>query len=341
MTDTHAGCRNDNQAFYEYQKKFYANILFPFIDKYKINCVIHLGDLVENKKQLNVLTLKRLREDFLDPMQGRVLNGLEFHILPGNHDIYYKDTNIINSLHEIIDGKYDFDVCYRPKNICYDKNIITMIPWISPGNREEVLEFIKNTDSKYCMTHLELKGFETQKGRLANHGDDKEIFSKFNMVFSGHYHIRSSAANIFYIGSCFQFNWSDYDDYRGFCVLDTETDKISYFENPYKMFIKYNYDEDRPEENLNCKDTYCRVNVINKKSESKFNDFINKIHEIGVVDLLIDEKFVPVEKTEKTIISSNNTIDIFRQKISSLDYEDKEGLIEMIEETYKEALEAE
>ena len=31
---------------------------------------------------------------------------INFHCIVGNHDIYYKNTNDVNSLKELIDGKY-------------------------------------------------------------------------------------------------------------------------------------------------------------------------------------------------------------------------------------------
>jgi len=344
MGDTHAGCRNDNVAFYEYQKKFYDNVLFPFIDKFHIQHVIHLGDLVDNRRQLNIQTAKRLREDFLEPMAFRSqFRGLDFHIILGNHDTYFKNTNVVNSLSEILNPEYGFHVYTQPTNVVIEGTEFLMLPWMAPANRASDLEDIKNSTAKYCMAHLELKGFEQTKGILARHGDDKDIFAQFKSVFSGHYHIRSNSDNINYIGSCFQFNWGDYNDYRGFCILDISDGKasVAYYKNPYDMFVKLTYEEDVPCEIGRARDAYCRVEVLDKRSESKYNDFINSIHELGVVDLMVDEKAKPVVNLETGDIDvgESNTFIIIKQAISSLDYDDKDGLEFFFEDIHREALE--
>jgi len=339
IADTHWGCRNDNPNFYDYQQKFISNVFIPYLKKFKIKHVVHLGDLVDNRKQINVQTGSRLREDFLEP-----LNALEIDVMfiAGNHDVYYKTSNRINALREIVDGKYNIKLYDNlPTEVMIDGTKILMVPWISPENREASLRWIEASNTKYCMAHLELKGFEQTKGRLASHGDNYELFQKFDAVFSGHYHIRSNRNNIYYIGSAFHFNWGDYSNFAGFMVLDTDTGERVWIKNPYKIFTKFEYDEDSIPDVAEAKDTYCRVNVVNKTSESKFNDFIDKINELGVIDLLIDEKVAPVEigqeETEEEI--SDDTLELFRKAISKLDVSDREELQLLTEEIYKEALE--
>ena len=43
ITDQHFGVRNDNQHFINHYKKFYNEIVIPFIEQSKINTVIALG----------------------------------------------------------------------------------------------------------------------------------------------------------------------------------------------------------------------------------------------------------------------------------------------------------
>ena len=53
ITDTHFGVRNDSQILLEYQKKFYDEIFFPYLDKNDIKHIVHLGDLVDRRKSIN------------------------------------------------------------------------------------------------------------------------------------------------------------------------------------------------------------------------------------------------------------------------------------------------
>ena len=336
LADTHWGCRNNNQAFYDYQKKF-CEFLFSYIKDNHIKHVIHLGDLVDDRRNLHYLTIKRLREDFLEPMDKLCQeDDVNFHIILGNHDIFYKDTNQINALNEIIQGKYHFYMYENPKEIYIDGEKILMLPWITPENHKRDFEIIQNSSAKYCMAHLELKDFEQTKGRLASHGDDSAIFNKFDKVFSGHYHIRSNLHNIFYVGSCFRFNWGDYSDSRGFGILDGGL--ISYIENPYNIFVMLDYDEENVPSIEAVKDSYCRVNVVNKTSESKFNDFINKIHEIGVIDLLINETIVRVVNKDTINVVTGSTLDIFKNKIETLNYVFKDEIKDLVDNIYLEAI---
>ena len=101
ITDTHFGARNDNLAFNEYFYKFWENVFFPYLDEHKIDTIIHLGDLMDRRKFVSYKIAKDLRERFILPIVHR---GIKMHIMAGNHDTYYKNTNEINSLYELLGG---------------------------------------------------------------------------------------------------------------------------------------------------------------------------------------------------------------------------------------------
>jgi DNA repair exonuclease SbcCD nuclease subunit len=337
ITDTHWGVRSDNQNFYNYQKKFVDNVFLPSLEEYNCEYFIHLGDLVDNRRSINIHTAKRLREDFLNPLKDTQITS---YFILGNHDIYYKENKDIHSLKEIIkESEYPrFNVISNPTEIILDKTKILLLPWISPDTRESDLEKITESKSQYCMSHLELKGFEQTKGRLASHGDDHKIFKKFNKVFSGHYHCPSFLDNVHYIGSCFQFNWGDSSNHSGLIILNTDNGEITEIPNPYSMFNPIEYNEDYTHNDLSgIKDTYVSVKIVNKKSEAKFNKFIEKIHEIGIADLQIHENLPPLILS-KNPTKANSTLEIFGETISSIDFEDKNAVKSLAEEIYWEAM---
>lgn len=337
VADSHYGARSDNQNFYDYQKKFWDNVLFPTIRKYKCGAFIHLGDLVDNRRALNLNTARRLHKDFLEPLDNV---GIPCYFILGNHDILNKETKSINVFQEVIhNNNYkNFQTACMHFDVIIGGKKFLLLPWILPKEREKLIEVIKNSDAEICMSHLELKGFEQTKGRLATHGDDHSIFSRFSKVFSGHYHTRSVRDNVFYIGSSFQFNWGDCDNYSGCVILDTESGEVLEIPNPYSMFNNIEYDEDKkPKFDVNMKDSYVKVNVVNKKSEAKFNKFIETIHEVGVADLQINENLPPLIVSKKPI-KANSTLEIFRDTISALDFHDKDMLQSLTEEIYQEAI---
>ncbi len=338
IADTHWGCRNDSQAFYPYMHNFFSEVVFPYIDKNNIKHFIHLGDLVDNRRQINIQTAKKLREDFFEPLSYRIKNGLKADIICGNHDVFHRQTNDINSLKELIEGKYNINLYNNPQEI----GNILFLPWISQENREESLKVIEKSQARYCMAHLELKGFETQKGIISTHGDDPKIFERFDKVLSGHYHTRNHNNNINYIGSCFQFNWGDYTNDSGFCILDTDTGILDYHRNPYKMFVKIDYEEDKEIDILNTKNSYVKVNVISKKSETKFKNFIDSIHNLGVIDLLVNDIQEKIDIVNPEVVQNiESTLEIFKKQISTIDTQYKAELQLLTEEIYKEAMQNE
>ena len=97
--DTHFGARNDNINFSEYFYKFYDEQFFPYLKEHNIKHCIHLGDIMDRRKYVSYRTAKEFREKFIQPF---IDLGIELHVLVGNHDTYFKNTNDVNSVVELI-----------------------------------------------------------------------------------------------------------------------------------------------------------------------------------------------------------------------------------------------
>ena len=65
LNDTHAGARNSSDIFIEYQRKFYEEVFFPYLNDNNIKQVIHLGDYYEHRKFINFKALHENRKQFL------------------------------------------------------------------------------------------------------------------------------------------------------------------------------------------------------------------------------------------------------------------------------------
>jgi len=347
ITDSHWGVRNDNNIFLDNSKLFLDNIFFPYLDSNNIKTVIHGGDIVDRRKYININTAKRLREDFLTPLSER---DLDVHIIAGNHDTYFKNTNNVNAIQEIIKGSYPKFKIYDKfaESVEFDGTSILFIPWICADNREQVLNEIKSTKSQIAIGHLEIQGFEMYKGSIVSHGDDRSIFDKFDMVFSGHFHHRSTDGHIFYLGSHGEFTWSDYNDPRGFHIFDTEMREIKFIENPYKIFKKVWYN-DSDENFLQTKVDYSqfknsivKVIVTNKTNHFWFDKFIENIesenpYQIQIVE---DHLNLNLEEDEDIVNEAESTLDIFKKYIDGYEVKhiDKNKLSNKITELYNEAI---
>jgi DNA repair exonuclease SbcCD nuclease subunit len=342
ITDTHWGVRNDNVAFMDNSKRFLDEIFFPYCKTNNIKELVHLGDLVDRRKYININTAKRLREDFLDPLMAFD----NVHIIAGNHDTYFKNTNEVNALRELLPS-YPYTIYDKfPKEVEFDNTIVLMTPWICDDNRKLSLEKFKSTPSQIIMGHLELSGFEMYRGSIVSHGDDRSLFDRFDMVLSGHYHHRSSDGSIHYLGSHAEFTWSDYDDRKGFHVLDTETRDLTFIENPYRIFDKVWYDDltknpDEIDTDL-YKNKIIKVIVTNKTNPYKFDMFINKLEKVGVIDMQIveDHLNIALEDDSNIVNEAESTIDIFKHHIDQINIAnlDKKRLENTIVDLYNEAL---
>lgn len=341
ITDTHWGIRNDSIFFHDTTKSFLDNIFFPHLKNENIKTVIHLGDLVDRRKYINFLTSNRVRKDFLLPLQ---LMDIDTHIIVGNHDCFYKNTNEVNALRELVAGKYNNIKIYSSTTeVEFDGLNILFIPWICEENKEETFTRIKATNAQICMGHLELAGFQMYKGIVSAEGLSPKIFSKFDSVFSGHYHHRSNDGNIFYLGSHAEFTWSDYNDPRGFHVFDTKTRKLDFIENPYRVFRKIFYKgAETVKDEIDYSKSIVKIIVQNKDNPYLFDQFVESIEKQNPIELQIveDHLNLDVEENDSLVNEAESTIDIFKKYIDITDISknDKNELQQVILDLYNEAL---
>ena len=156
--------------------------------------------------------------------------GVKVWQLVGNHDVYYKNTNKINSIDGLLSSYDNIIPISKPGE--YDINGFKafMLPWICDENYQQTISTIAATNAKVAFGHLELQGFQLYPGCIQERGIDKGIIEKFETVFSGHYHTRSNDGQTFYLGNPYQMYWNDCGDKRGFNILDTDTGEIEFVE---------------------------------------------------------------------------------------------------------------
>jgi DNA repair exonuclease SbcCD nuclease subunit len=293
LNDTHAGCRNNSEIFMDYQEKFYRDVFFPYLEEHDIKKIVHLGDYYENRTSINFKALSHNRRIFLDELRVR---GIHMDIIPGNHDVYYKNTNNLNALKELL-GHYmsEVRIIEKPTVVDYDGMKYAHIPWINPENEEKTRYFLNTCKADVVGAHLELDGFEMQKGVPCSGGMSADAFRRFDMVLSGHFHTKSNQGNIHYLGSQMEFMWSDVDDRKYFHVLDTSTRELTPVENPVTIFEKILYDDAKQQQALrnvaNLDEKFVKVIVINKTKPQEFEKFIDRINMRKIHGLQIAENF--------------------------------------------------
>jgi len=175
-------------------------------------------------------------------------------------------------------------------------------------------------------------------------GMDTSVFDKFDKVYSGHFHTRSTDGKIYYLGNPYEMYWNDVNDTRGFHIFDTDTLEHTSIDNPYKLFYNVYYDDT----NYKLFNTSIYKNkivkvIVRKKSKIKeFEKFIDKLYASGVQDLKIIENFEIQESEEFDINEDENTLSILNRYIEESEFNlDKNIIKNIFQDLYREACEVE
>ena len=243
LNDTHFGARNDSLIFDDFFHKFYDEIFFPYLKENNIKTLIHLGDVVDRRKFINFRIAHNFRKKFMKRLWDE---KIDTHIIIGNHDIYYRNTNKVNAIKELCttaDGTNEPWIYEEAKVVDFDGTKLLMMPWINPENEADSIEMLKTAEADVCMGHFDLNGFSMNDAMKQTHGHDKSIVSRFERTYSGHFHHKNDDGQVYYLGNQYEITWSDYNNQKGFHVFDTETRDVEFVPNPFTMFIKLHYDD--------------------------------------------------------------------------------------------------
>lgn len=260
ITDTHLGVRNNSTEWIEIIDNFFDDFFFPLVEKfYKPGDVlIHDGDFFDSRQSVNLRVLnqgvsiaERLSKIFVDGIW----------ILIGNHDIFGKNSNEVNSLKSI---KWipNITVCEEPYTLELGEKRFFMMPWRKDTEAE--IECLEKADPHdYLCCHCDIRGLKFNKFVEIEHGAELNKFKKFGRVFSGHIHYGQEVGNIKMLGSPYELTRSDMGNPKGIHLLDLSSDKLYFFENQISPKFKRFQFSDLLEMNLE---------EINKEFSNNFVD---------------------------------------------------------------------
>lgn len=342
LTDLHWGARGDTQHTIEYYEKFYGDTFFPALQKHNIREVCILGDTFDRRKYTNHNTLFQAKRILFDPL---AYMRIKVHILVGNHDAHFKNTNEVNTV-KLVLGEYSnvkiYDNVSEPD---IDGIPVFLVPWICEANHDDVMKYLSTTRARVCMGHLELSGFKMYRGMEAMEGTDPKIFSKFDMVYTGHYHTQSRKDNIWYIGNPYELTWNDYNDPRGFHIVDLMNPTVSKFiENPNRLFERYEYDDSKSDplavDMSVFTDKYVKIVVTNKSDHYVFDRFIRNLYHANPADVKVIEDFSEFTEGEvDDTINLEDTESVLMNYIESIEtVVDKDRVKNYMKTLYVEAL---
>ena len=339
ITDTHYGARKGSDHLHNYFEMFYRDVFFPSLEKYQVDTVIHMGDIFDSRKSIDLKSLEWSKKVVFEP-----LKKYNVYAIVGNHDCYYKDTNYVNSPELLLRAYPNIKLYSKATEIKIDKLKILMLPWINSENFDETKKLIDGCDSKIVMGHLEINGFRATRGHMMENGMDTSVFDKFDRVYSGHFHTRSTDGKIYYLGNPYEMYWNDVNDTRGFHIFDTNTLELTPINNPYKLFYNVYYDDTNYKlfNTSIYKNKIVKVIVRKKSNIKEFEKFIDKLYASGVQDLKIIENFEIQESEEFDINEDENTLSILNRYIEESEFDlDKNIIKNIFQDLYREACEVE
>jgi len=215
-----------------------------------------------------------------------------------------------------------------------------MIPWICSDNREQILNFIETSSMDVVCGHFELNNYEVMRGINFNGGESDKFLNSFDMVLSGHFHIKSNQKNVFYLGTQYELSFADVGDTKGFHVYDTEIKDLTFIENQNKMFHVLYYSKIKNTEDFEfLKNKYVKL-MVDESEQRKYIDLIiEKIESVGPFDLTVAENYIVDQNTVNVDVDlSKDTLTIINEEIDSLEETiDKHDLKTLSKELYMEA----
>lgn len=339
ITDLHWGVRNNSLFFLEHQEKFFYSCFFPTLEERNIDTVWILGDFFENRKMINVQVMNRAMM-FLEEFEKR---NIKVYCIIGNHDTVFKNTNEVTSLVPATKAFPNLTLIRTYEDIEFDGLKVGFVSWISPDVKDQCIQWLKTTDSKVICGHFEINSFEIIRGVVCSNGLEPKLFERFDTVFSGHFHIKSTNGVIQYLGNPYQTNWGEAGYEKGFHIFDTSTKELEFIKNPCNIYEIINYNDSFDLVDFDA--SYYQQKIVkvisdnkHSKNKKKLEILLEKLSSVCQSVEFIEDKEVIVDSDDIIISDTSQLIKCFIDSCQ-INHLDKNQLQDMVFDIYKEALE--
>jgi DNA repair exonuclease SbcCD nuclease subunit len=358
ISDTHFGVHmNEFDKWQNMMESTFYNFVIPFLKKNvkKGDILIHLGDLFDNRTSIPIITLNKVEK-----ILKEISNIIPIHIMVGNHDLFNKGTNEVNSVRLFSYMSDNIFVYEKTTTIDYNGIKLVLMPWVE--KRADMISEIDKNFGDYLFCHSDLNGCKMHLTSVAHRNSDKidvGEFKKYKRVFSGHVHIRQIESNFEFIGSLYQMDRNDFGDQKGITVLDLSTESTEFYPNTYSPVFKKIYIRTQEDiESLELVSTKDYIDLFisnsllinNRKLRRKLEmmlesgnfasvDYIDDlVLESGEVKSVIDE--ITEDELNNGVVPSIQLeyTDLIRQYINSQKYESekiKNGVLQEFNEIAK------
>jgi predicted MPP superfamily phosphohydrolase len=237
ITDTHFGIYLNNlDKWQNMMEDTFWNFVIPTLKREAKpgDILIHLGDLFDNRTSIPIITMNKVEK-----ILREISSILPLHIMVGNHDLFNKGSNEVNSVRLYGYINDNIKVYETTSKLEIGGQKLILMPWVE--KRIDMINEINSNKGDYLFCHSDLNGCRMHLNSVAHRNADKidvEEFGGYKDVFSGHIHIRQKNNNFQFIGSLYQMDRNDYGDQKGITILDLDTDEVSFIPNDYSPVFK-------------------------------------------------------------------------------------------------------
>jgi DNA repair exonuclease SbcCD nuclease subunit len=298
FSDLHLGKGKDDQTHYDTSSK-----LIDCICNCGVKYVIFLGDWFDNRQTIPVKALDYSHK-FLTKFKD---SGIKFICIPGNHDVYYKNNEEVNSL-QFFKEFDNVTLVQKPTDITINDSIGIIFPWCSDWNKygETVGKF------DFAMGHFEFVGARLA-GTMSMTGMESNQMNKLApLVFSGHYHLSETYefknCKVISVGNPFEMDWGDKYNKKSCIFFDGKN--YRYQQNAYPKHISLswsNLDYD------NITGNFVRLFVDNEVYD---HDSITK-----VIEKI--KKYEPLELDETEYLYPSTVSKLFQANVTQIENYEK------------------
>lgn len=296
--------------------------------KYKFEAVVFGGDMFHKVgNSISTSDLTCATKCVLMVQEECIRQGINFYIIPGNHDCAgndgnfhklisfkpYKNIEVIDSFSEI--GDYVF------MPYAYDDN-----------EANSFLEGIKDKENKIVFSHLELKDVPLGNGLTSSHGASIKTMAKFKTVLQGHYHVpQSPAKNIIVAGSCHK---TSFKDPGGGSMIIYDKENNTYARKPFTVPSWYTFDDDNIEDIKDLDpNNYVKV-IVSSENILTMNGITREyLKQFKGAEIVIDVQKISLKKrlSNQENIEEESEEEILHRFIDSskVPEEDKQELVEI------------
>jgi len=237
VSDTHFGVRSNSREWMDIMENFFMNQFIPLLKEHGRpgDIVVHCGDTFDSRQSINLYVMNKAIH-----IMEAITNIMPVYTIVGNHDIFMKYSNEINSM-KIFKHMSNITVFEEPTMVeTLSGKKMFFLPWVE--DHHDLSDIVKDpansADVMFC--HADVKGLSFNRYTKIEEGNDVEIFVGYNRVYSGHIHFSQKLKNLRMLGTPYELTRSDMGNTKAVWLYDLETDQEQCWENVVSpKFLKY------------------------------------------------------------------------------------------------------